>query len=307
MAKLDRLLNLTAALIETDVAFSAEEIREKVPGYPESETAFHRSFERDKDDLRELGIPIETVMLGHLDPPRAGYTIDRRRYELPDPGLSAEELTTLHLAAAAVQLDGIDGTLPGEAIRKLGGSEAPSVAAPLGALPAPPALLSAFGAVLERRELEFGYGGDRRRLQPHRLEFQRGRWYVSGLDLDRGARRTFRLDRFEDPVTTGVEQAFVPPEQTDGVLLRPWEMGEGEGRTASVRLDAAIAPSVLADHPGLDVIADAEPDGSIVVELLVRDELGLRGFLVGLLDRGELLEPADLRAGYVAWLEGFVR
>lgn len=305
MAKLDRLLNLTAALIETDVALSAEEIRQKVPGYPDSETAFHRSFERDKDDLRELGIPIDTVMLGHLDPPRAGYTIDRRRYELPDPGLTPEELTALHLAAAAVQLDGVDGTEAEEALRKLGGGEVPAIDAPLGALPAPPALLSVFAAVLERRRIDFGYNGAKRRLEPHRLEFERGHWYVSGLDLDRAAKRTFRLDRFEEPVSTGEEQSFVPPQRPTGVLLRPWEMGEADGRTALVQLDSTIASSVLADHPGLTVKQRSD-DGSVVVELLVRDTDGLRSFLVGLLDRGELIEPADLRGSFVEWLEGFV-
>lgn len=304
MAKLDRLLNLTAALIETDVALSAEALRQKVPGYPESETAFHRAFERDKDDLRELGIPIETVMLGHLDPPRAGYTIDRRRYELPDPGLTADELTALHLAAAAIRLDGVDGAEAEEALRKLGGGEVPMLESPIGALPTPPALLQVFSAVLERRCIEFGYGGAQRNLEPHRLEFGRGNWYVSGRDLDRDARRTFRLDRFEDPVVTGQEQAFVPPPQPAGVLLRPWEMGDGDGRSAFVRIDGSIASSVLVDHPGLTIV-ESDDDGAVLVELLVRDEDGLRNFVLGLLDRGELIAPEDLRADLVEWLEGF--
>ena len=58
MDKLERLLNLTAALLHTSRPLTAEEIRERVPGYPDNLVAFRRTFERDKDDLREMGIPL---------------------------------------------------------------------------------------------------------------------------------------------------------------------------------------------------------------------------------------------------------
>ena len=121
MAKLDRLLNLTAALLETRVPMTAEEIRARVPGYStDSDEAFHRAFERDKDDLRELGIPVETVTVGHHEQPRSAYTIERDRYELPDPGFELDELAAIQLAATAVQLEGLDRDDVDEGLRKLG-------------------------------------------------------------------------------------------------------------------------------------------------------------------------------------------
>ena len=122
VAKLDRLLNLTAALLEARVPMTAEEIRTRVPGYAgTSDEAFHRSFERDKDDLRELGVPIETVQVGHHEQPTSAYTIERSRYELPDPGFELDELAAIQLAATAVQLEGLDPDDAEEGLRKLGG------------------------------------------------------------------------------------------------------------------------------------------------------------------------------------------
>jgi predicted DNA-binding transcriptional regulator YafY len=305
VAKLDRLLNLTAALLEARVPMTADEIRARVPGYSaDSDEAFHRAFERDKDDLRELGVPIETVTVAHHEQPRAAYTIERDRYELPDPGFELDELAAIQLAATAVQLEGLDRDDVEEGLRKLGGSALPdgNAGAPLGAVPTPESLLELFVAVLERREVDFGYGGARRRVQPHRLQFERGRWYLTGHDLDRDAHRSFRLDRIGAPVTTGERDAFAPPEQVPGVRLRPWELGDAPERRAQVLLDAEIARSVLNEDPGLTV-AERHEDGSVVVELVVRSPVALRNFVLSLLDRAELLGPEDLRDDLIDWLE----
>jgi predicted DNA-binding transcriptional regulator YafY len=303
VAKLDRLLNLTAALLETRVPMTAEEIRERVPGYSrDSDEAFHRAFERDKDDLRELGVPIETVSVGHHEQPRAAYTIERDRYELPDPGFELDELAAIQLAATAVQLEGLDPDEAEEGLRKLGGlSTGSGRDAPLGAVPTPPTLLDLFVATLERREVRFGYGDQERSVQPHRLQFERGRWYLTGLDLDRDDRRSFRLDRMQGPVRSGDPGAFEPPAETAGVRLRPWELGPGDPEPALVLLDADIARSVLNEDPGLTV-AERRADGSVVIELAVRNPFALRNYVLTMLDRAELLGPEHLRADMVAWL-----
>ncbi len=303
MAKLDRLLNLTAALLETRVPMPAEEIRDRVPGYSaESDEAFHRAFERDKDDLRELGVPIETVTVGHHEQPKSAYTIEPDRYELPDPGFELDELAAIQLAATAAQLEGLDPDDVEEGLRKLGGVAAVAERdAPLGAVPTPPVLLDLFVAVLERREVRFSYGDQERVVQPHRLQFERGRWYLTGLDLGREDRRSFRLDRMGGRVTSGDPAAFDPPDEVHGVRLRPWELGPGEPVTASVLLDADIARSVLNEDPGLHV-ARRNDDGSVVIELAVRSSLALRNFVLTLLDRAELLGPPELRADLVDWL-----
>jgi proteasome accessory factor B len=314
VAKLDRLLNLTAALLETRVPMTAEEIRTRVPGYSQdSDEAFHRAFERDKDDLRELGIPVETVSVGHHEQPRSAYTIERDRYELPDPGLEVDELAAIQLAATAVQLDGLDPDDAEEGLRKLGGLQSAaspgatsSGSAPLGAVPTPDGLLELFVAVLERRQVVFDHGQPpiERTVQPHRLQFERGRWYLTGHDVDRDAHRSFRLDRIVGAIRSGERDAFAPPQDVPAVRLRPWELGEGDPVTATVALDAAIARSVLNEDPGLHV-AERHDDGSVVIELTVRNPEALRNFVLTLLDRGELLGPEDLRADLVRWLERF--
>lgn len=308
MAKLDRLLNLVAALIDTTVPLTAEDIRERVPGYSQdSDDAFHRSFERDKDDLRELGIPIETVTVEHLEQPRAAYTILRDRYELADPGLEPDELAALHLAATTVQAEGLDPDEAEEGLRKLGGlsGEAPSDGTPLGALPVPTQLIDLFAATLERRVVGFDYAGTPRQVEPYRLQFERGRWYLSGHDLVRDAHRSFRVDRIDGTVTAGPAEAFERPDEVPGVVLRPWELGERDPVTARVRVDRELARAVLADDPTL-VVAETADDGSVVLELAVRSTTGLRNFVLTMLDRAEILSPPELRRDLVDWVRGFV-
>ena len=302
MAKVDRLLNVVAALQASSIPLTADEIRERVPGYTtDNDETFRRTFERDKDNLREVGVPIETVTVEHLEQPKAAYRIRRDRYELPDPGLSPEELAALHLAATSVRLEGIGEDEVADALRKLGGVAGGTATATLGAVEAPPELPVLFGAVLDRQPVTFRYGDEQRHLQPHRLQYEQGRWYISGFDTDRDDVRSFRLDRISGGVDTGDEGAFEPPGDLPGVRLRPWEFGSGDAATATLLLDPVVAGSVLAEDPGLRV-AETRPDGSVVVELQVRNAAGLRGFVLSFLDRAELLGPPALRDDLVAWL-----
>ena len=309
MAKLDRLLNLVAALLDTSVPLTAEELRKRVPGYPEGDDAFHRSFERDKDDLRELGIPLETVVVEHHEQPKAAYTIQRSRYELRDPGFELDELAAIHLAATTIQLEGLDPDDVEEGLRKLGGlgqvdPGAEAAASPVGAVPVPDPLLDLFEAVLERRPVSFTYGHAERHVQPHRLQFERGRWYLTGHDTDRDDRRSFRLDRITGRVTAGEPGAFEPPAEVGGVQLRPWEIGEGEPTPCRLLLDPGVAKSVLVEHPDLTVV-ERRDAGSVVVELAVRNRVALRSFVLTMLDHAEVLEPRELRAEVVEWLRAF--
>lgn len=314
MAKLDRLLNLVAALLDTSVPLTAEELRTRVPGYPEGDDAFHRSFERDKDDLRELGIPLETVVVEHHEQPRSAYTIQRSRYELRDPGFELDELAAIHLAATTIQLEGLDPDDVEEGLRKLGGlgptgaarAGTAADAGPVGALPVPDPLLDLFEAVVERREVSFPYaGGDgERHVRPYRLQFERGRWYLTGHDTDRDDKRSFRLDRITGGVTSGEPGGFDPPDDVGGVQLRPWELGEGDPTPCRVLLDPGVAKSVLVEHPDLHVV-ERRDDGTTVVELAVRNPVALRNFVVTMLDHAEVLEPPELRAAVLEWLRGF--
>src|SRR5918994_1151489 len=88
-AKLERLLNLTALLLETPRPLSAVEIRDRLGVYAAENDAFRRAFERDKDDLRAMGVPLEVQDVPGVVPAVEGYRIPKDRYYLRDPGLTA--------------------------------------------------------------------------------------------------------------------------------------------------------------------------------------------------------------------------
>ncbi|HET6665479.1 MAG TPA: hypothetical protein VFG94_14520, partial [Acidimicrobiales bacterium] len=84
-AKLERLLNLTALLLETPRPLSALEIRDRLGVYAVETDAFRRAFERDKDDLRAMGVPLEVQDVPGALPAVEGYRIPKDRYYLRDP------------------------------------------------------------------------------------------------------------------------------------------------------------------------------------------------------------------------------
>ena len=96
--KTERLLSLVICLLSARRYLTASQIREAVPGYPETFDAFKRMFERDKDELRELGIPLETGTNTGTDE-EVGYRISRQAYELPEIRLEPDEAAVLGLAA----------------------------------------------------------------------------------------------------------------------------------------------------------------------------------------------------------------
>src|SRR5579875_3340804 len=208
--KTERLLSLVVCLLSAGRYLTALQIREAVPGYPESFDAFKRMFERDKDELRELGIPLQTG-------PAAG--------EAAILGLAARvwHRAALDRAAAGALLKlraaGIDpdpGTEPGIEPRLQTGEAA---FAPL------------WQAVRDGRPVSFAYRAagrsapDVRHLEPWGVVNRHGRWYVAGHDSDRKAVRVFRLSRIEGPVTfLGPAGAVTVPEGTDvREIVREWD------------------------------------------------------------------------------------
>ena len=147
--KLERLMNLVAALLHTSAPVSADVLRARVEGYDTTAGAFRRQFERDKEDLREMGVPIRVESIPGSDPPLDGYRIERSEYYLPDPGLDAEELAALHLATRTVP---VAGPRPPSGLWKLGGvppSGREPGTAPLATIPADPNLAALYDAATE--------------------------------------------------------------------------------------------------------------------------------------------------------------
>ena len=302
-AKLERLLNLTALLLDTERPITAEDIQHQLEVYPREQASFRRAFERDKDELRSMGIPLRVDKVPGRMPEVDGYRIPREEYALRDPGLTTEELAALHLAASAVQVEGLPVT---DGLLKLGGLVTDPNGGDLGVhvapLPADPNLAVLFGAVAARTPVAVTYHGEERVIDPYRLEFQRGRWYLTGYDHLRDEERNYRLDRVEGTVTVTDRPAFdAPSTAVPGRALGAWELGGEEPVRAVVRIDGPQARWVV-HHVGPDhVLADEED--AVVVELPVTNRAALRSFVLSFLDHAEILEPPELRDDLVAWLE----
>ena len=222
--KTERLLNLVICLLYTRMPLSKAKIRDAVPQYgmTASEEAFDRMFERDKDELRDLGIPLVTEPLDAFFDDEPGYRIDRREYALPEISFAADELAVLGLASRAWAQASLAGPAA-QALRKLkaAGVERDDSSL-IGIEPrvrtAEPAFEKVKKAVLERIPVAFTYRtagsgeGTTRHVQPWGIASWHGRWYLTGFDTDRGAPRVFRLGRIEGEVATeGKPAAYEVP------------------------------------------------------------------------------------------------
>jgi proteasome accessory factor B len=311
MERLERLVNLVAALIDTDRPLTRADIRERIEGYSEDPEAFRRNFERDKELLRQLGLPLSTEPVGQGGSEETGYRIPRERYELPDPGLDDAELAALRLAASAVHLESpwAEDAIT-RALRKLGGAaggapgDGTGPAGRLAALPGGDSAATAFAAIGERRRLRFCYRGQERRVDPWSLSFRRGRWYLAGFDHSRQEERLFRLDRVEGPVEPeGPAGAFERPPAAPATPPAAWMLGEDDELVAELAADAGHARFVR-EALGGEGNETANPDGSVVVRFPVRNVAAFRSLALEFLDHVEVLGPPSLRADFESWLEG---
>ena len=300
MDKFERLLNLTAALLNASHPLSANELRERMAGaYAEDKAAFRRTFERDKAGLRAIGVPIEVSTLYRLDPPVEGYRIPAAQYAGRDLRFEPDELAVLHLATNLVRLEGGAGA----GLARLGaasaGGSTESVEA-VGELPFHQSLSKLVGAAIGRRAVSLLYRDAERRIEPWRLSFHRGHWYLVGWDVDQSSERLFRVDRISGEVQERGPAVNPVGEGPDPRTLRPWEFGAGEPVAARVLVDADQA-GWACHRAGVD--GERRPDGSVVLTLAVRDTAALRSFVVEFLEHAEVLDPQWLRDEFVAWLE----
>lgn len=299
--KLERLLNLTALLLNAGLPIPAEQIQRQL-AYPEDRVSFRRAFERDKDELRTMGIPLRIEKVPGVLPEVDGYRIPREEYALRDPDLTTEELAALHLAASAVQVEGLPAT---EGLLKLGGlvtEGAHDLGVRVAPLPADPNLARLFGAVSSRTPVRLRYHDEERTIDPYRLEFQRGHWYLTGYDHLRDEERNYRLDRIEGEVVLTHEPPFdAPTTSVPGRARGAWELGAEEPVRARVRIDGPQAVWAV-QHVGPDHVVAEDSDGSVVVELPVTNRAAFRSFVLSFLEHAEVLEPAELRDELVEWL-----
>ena len=269
--KTERLLNLVICLLATRRYLTVHEIRAAVPGYEsDNEESFRRMFERDKEELRELGIPLETGTQSAVHDDEQGYRIARRDYELPAISLEPDEAAALGLAARLLHSAPLAGAT-GSALLKLraAGIDAPEAT---GALEPrvgghEPAFAACLSAVKARRVLRFTYrasgrAAEAREVQPWGMVWWHGRWYLVGHDAARDDVRVFRLSRIEgQPDVVGSPGAVTPPPGTDLTALVARMAGEEPRLTARVRLRAGAgwalrreATAVTPDNEGWDLV-----------------------------------------------------
>jgi len=205
--KTERLLNLVICLLSTRAFLAKDQIRRAVPQYAECATdeAFDRMFERDKDELRDMGVPLETGGNDAWFDDEVGYRVDRATYALPEVRFEPDELAVLGLASRVWQ----QASLAAPASRALLKLKADGIEADGSSLvgieprvrTSEPAFEPVYAAVRDRRAIRFPYrtpGTSEpilRHLEPWGIVSRHGRWYVVGHDRDRGATRVFRLSR----------------------------------------------------------------------------------------------------------------
>ena len=117
-ARAERLVNLVLCLLSTRQFLPAERIRAIVPGYADapSDEAFFRMFERDKTELRELGVPLETGRNSGFDT-IDGYRIARHDYELGEIDLEPDEAAAVALAARLWESPELAGAAHGALVK----------------------------------------------------------------------------------------------------------------------------------------------------------------------------------------------
>ncbi|MGR6917365.1 helix-turn-helix transcriptional regulator [[Actinomadura] parvosata] len=309
--KTERLLNLVICLLATRRPLSAEQIRQAVPGYDrDGDEAFQRMFERDKNELREIGIPIDVVRDPWEDEP--GYRIERESYELPEITLEPDEAAVLGLAAQVWQRASLAEAASGALLKLRAGGVATDQPVGTGALelrvdtrdPAFPAL---WDAVRDRRVVRFDYRGAgsetvrSRTVEPWGVVSRRGRWYLAGYDRDRDAPRAFRLSRITGQVSTvGRPGAVEVPEGVDLRAMVGFPDETTDERVAVVRVRQGACEGLRqlarAVRPGTEGWDEAE--------LAFADPERLAGWMASLGADVEVVEPPDAREAVIRRLKG---
>ncbi|MEU7998549.1 WYL domain-containing protein [Micromonospora sp. NPDC049060] len=310
----ERLVNLVICLLSTRRFLTAAQIAATVPGYEHDpddardHEAFQRKFERDKAELRELGVPLETGTASVFDA-EPGYRIAHREYALPDIPLEPDEAAAVGIAARLWQHAGLAAAASSGLAKLRAAGVDVDPQATLGLEPmvtVDPAFAPLTAAARDRREVSFDYrvpdrdDSTRRRLQPWGVVCWRGRWYVVGHDLDREATRCFRLSRVVGTVrATGAPGGYEPPAGVDLISHVARWSGPAE-RTG--RATVLVAAGRAAGLRRWSVDVTACPEGDRLV-LPYADADVLAGQLVGYGPDVRVLDPPEVRDAVIQRLK----
>jgi len=304
--KSERLLNLIVMLLETSQPVTAEQIHRTIPGYgQDSWDTFKRMFERDKEELREMGIPVELSSVDSWDTEQ-GYRIPKDRYYLPDLDLAPDEVAALWLAAGLLRMS--DPGPARTALMKLTEGAPPPTEGNLSWLTADlgltaPNLTVALDSVAARKKVTFSYRSKdavrTRLVEPYGLTQRRGKWYLVGHDENSDEIRSFRLDRVEGtirlthPSRPGPEFEIPEGFTLQGYMERPPFVQGAVPEKATVRFDPSTAWWVERSSPWLRL--EHHDDLSATAVLEVTDDSGFISWLLGFGEGAEVMQPQRLR------------
>lgn len=313
-ARTERLVNLVICLLATRRFLTAAQIATTVAGYehdlddPQAHEAFQRKFERDKAELRALGVPLETGTDSVFDT-EPGYRIVRRDYALPDIPLAADEAAAVGVAASLWQHAGLAAAASSGLTKLRAAGVDVDPHATLGVEPVvtvDAAFAPLVTAAQQRRHVTFEYrvperdARSTRRLQPWGVVCWRGRWYVVGHDLDREATRCFRLSRIVGTVSlTGPTGAFTPPADVDLIShVARWSGPvERHGRAR------VLARPGHADGVRRWAVRAEPGDGGDLLVLPYHDPDGLAEWLVSYGPDVRVLDPPEVRDAVITRLK----
>lgn len=303
MRRIERLINLIAALLESDRPMTAEEIHDRIAGYGDEPTldAFRRAFERDKDALRGLGIPLELVPTDPFSDQADGYIISKAKYYLPELDLEHDELAALRIAAEAILGGGEDVTSGAMKVTMDADVEvaSPRVIWGTDVAAQQPWLGPLYSALLDRTAVRFGYttsSGENstRAVEAYGLVHRRGHWYVVGRDQDRDDVRSFKLSRISSPPERTNETYEVPASfDAAGHMREAWEIGDDKRAVATIRFDPSIkwwADQNMPDNP-----RSQAPGGALDVEVEVSNPDALISWILGFGAKAKIVAPDSAR------------
>ena len=304
--KTERLLNLLIALSASSRPVTREELRQwllEQYGADQSPEAFEKMFERDKDELRSMGIPIETVMNAHNEV--TGYRVEANKLKLTQLRFSAGEIAVLN-TAAALWSSASAASPTRSAIIKLEAAsgvvlnDSPVLAAIDTAFPEGQIGL-VLQAIQEGLLIRFVYQRPQgqpapRHIAPWMVFSREGHWYVVGFDIDRDDQRVFRLSRIQGAITTAGPSSITKPEHIDIDRLL------GTGEPSSHVVVRAKPGRALALRRRAHVDADVETFSLAfdAVPLLLRE-------LAAHVPYVEVLEPEDVRDQFIKHVQGIAQ
>lgn len=302
MEPLERLLNLIGLLLETQRPLTFEQIRATLEPYgQENLDSAKRMFERDKDMLREHGIPLELVDIDAWGGEQ-GYRIPKERYYVPEIGFTPQEIAALFVAAQSGEPEspagqGIKKLLYGSTGGVLLGSVGPFAA---GADAATQTLLPAADAAARLRRVRFGYRNaegetSERDVDAWAVICRGGHWYLVGMDRVRDAVRAFRVSRIAGELADAGEGSAPPDgfKAADHVSGGPWSVMSGE--RATIAFDPSVSAWAQESLRGSEPAGTTE-DGRVLLSVPIAEDAELASWVLRFGPDAEVLSPPGLRA-----------